>query len=101
MCENNKYNKQFSDGEISKKELKKVLNCMNGLIASENIDQATDDMIATTTLAEADDDGDGKISLDEYIKACMEREEFTKMLTLKIIDIFVENEEEEKPEEEN
>ena len=57
--------------------------------------KATDDMIATTTLAEMDDDSDGKISLEEYIKACMEKEQFTRMLTLKVIDIFVQDENEE------
>ena len=51
-------------------------------------------MVATTTLAEMDEDGDGKISLDEYIKACMDKEAFSKMLTLKIIDIFVQDDEE-------
>ena len=64
---------------------------MNGLINSDDADKATDDMM--------DDDSDGKISLEEYIKACMDREEFTRMLTLKIIDIFVETEED-QPEEE-
>ena len=51
-------------------------------------------MVATTTLAEMDEDGDEKISLDEYIKACMDKEAFSKMLTLKIIDIFVQDDEE-------
>ena len=60
--------------------------------------KATDDMIATTTLAEMDDDSDGKISLEEYIKACMEKEQFTRMLTLKVIDIFVQDENEENQE---
>lgn len=72
---------------------------MNGLINSDDADKVTDEMIAVTSLAEMDDDSDGKISLEEYIKACMDREEFTRMLTLKIIDIFVETEEE-QPEEE-
>lgn len=89
-----------SDGEITKKELKKVLKDMNGLINSDDADKATDDMIAVTSLAEMDDDSDGKITLDEYIKACMDREEFTRMLTLKIIDIFVETEEDQPEAEE-
>lgn len=103
-----------SDGEISKKELKKLIKSMNGLIKEEDVDQvnlmicsqdsitllkATDDMIATTTLAEMDDDSDGKISLDEYIKACMEKEQFTRMLTLKVIDIFIQDENNEETEE--
>ena len=87
-----------SDGEISKKELKKLLKAMHGLIKEENADKASDEMIATTTLAEMDNNEDGKISLEEYIKACLGKKEFTRMLTLKIIDIFGEEEKEEKGE---
>ena len=65
---------------------------MNGLIKAENPERASDDMIATTTLAEMDDNEDGKISLEEFIGACLEKEEFSKMLTLKIIEIFVDEE---------
>ena len=85
-----------SDGEISKKELKKLLKAMHGLIKEENAEKASDEMIATTTLAEMDNNEDGKISLEEYIKACLEKEEFSRMLTLKIIDIFVAEEEKEE-----
>ena len=84
-----------SDGEITKKELKKMLKDMHGLIKADNADKATDEMIATTTLAEMDEDGDGRITLDEYIKACLEKEEFSKMLTMKIIDIFIDEDQEE------
>ena len=65
---------------------------MHGLIKAEDADKASDDMIATTTLAEMDGNEDGKISLQEYITACLGKEEFSKMLTLKIIDIFVDEE---------
>ena len=71
---------------------------MHGLIKEENADKASDEMIATTTLAEMDNNEDGKISLEEYIKACLGNKEFTRMLTLKIIDIFAEEEKEEKGE---
>ena len=71
---------------------------MHGLIKADDPDKATDDMIATTTLAEMDENGDGKITLDEYIKACLEKEEFSQMLTMKIIDIFIDEEVEEKVE---
>ena len=69
---------------------------MHGLIKADDPDQASDDMIAATTLAEMDENGDGKITLDEYIKACLENEEFSKMLTMKIIDIFIDEVEEEE-----
>ena len=69
---------------------------MHGLIKTVDAAQATEDMIATTTMAEMDENCDGKITLDEYIKACLGNEEFSMMLTLKLIQIFTEEEEEEK-----
>ena len=74
-----------------------MLKSMHGLMEADDVDKATDDMIATTTLAEMDENGDGKITLDEYIKACLEKEEFSKMLTNKIIDIFIDEEGEGEP----
>ena len=54
--------------------------------------QATKDMITTTAFAEMDKDEDGKITLEEFTSACMAQEEFSKMLTLKVINIFIEEE---------
>merc|ERR1711953_891615 len=51
-----------SDGEITKKELKKLLKDMHGLIKTVDAAQATEDMIATTTMAEMDGNEDGKIA---------------------------------------
>jgi len=87
-----------SDGEITKKELKKMLKDMHGLIKADDVEKATDEMIASTTLAEMDENGDGKITLEEYIKACLGKEEFSKMLTMKIIDIFIDEDKEEEGE---
>ena len=50
-------------------------------------------MIATYCMNEMDTNGDGKIKLEEYIKACLDKDEFSKRLTLKIIDIFISEEE--------
>ena len=55
--------------------------------------QATEEMIATYCMNEMDTNGDGKIKLEEYIKACLDKDEFSKRLTLKIIDIFISEEE--------
>ena len=38
-----------------------------------------------------DEDHDGKVNQQEFVKDCLDRDEFSKMLTLKIIDIFVED----------
>ena len=55
--------------------------------------QVSNEVLAKTSLAEMDLDQDGKISLDEYIKACLGNAKITKMLSLKIVDIFVEADE--------
>merc|ERR1712212_139459 len=66
-----------SDGTITKKELSRL----------------TKDMIAQSAFKEMDKDDDGKISMDELVDACLGQEKFSKMLALKIIDIFVEDDE--------
>ena len=38
-----------------------------------------------------DADQDGKVTSAEFIAACLGQEEFSKMLALKVIDIFVED----------
>ena len=38
-----------------------------------------------------DKDQDGKVTTAEFIAACMGQEDLSKMLALKVIDIFVED----------
>ena len=62
---------------------------MYGLLKSEDPNLAAEKMIAMSAFAEMDKDGDGKVSLAEFQSACLGREEFSKMLAVKVIDIFV------------
>ena len=39
-----------------------------------------------------DKNKDGKVSKEEFVGACLEQQEISKMLALKIVDIFVEEE---------
>lgn len=79
-----------SDGTISKKELLRLVRDMYGLINKDNPEKATKEMIAKSAFSEMDKDSDGKISTDEFITACLSQEQFTKLLALKAIDIFIE-----------
>ena len=70
--------------------------------------QASKEFITSSTFAEMDEDQNGKVccnvftifvlwflsqvTLEEFTTAILAREQFSKMLTLKIIDIFVEDE---------
>merc|ERR1711976_13869 len=81
-----------SDGTITKKELTRLIKDMYGLLKTEDPNIAAKDMIAKSAFAEMDKDEDGKVSLEEFKSACLGREEFSKMLAVKVIDIFVEDE---------
>ena len=61
-----------SNGTITKNEL-----CM--------------DLVAKSAFAEMEADHVGKVSQSEFISACLGQEEFSKMLALKVINIFVED----------
>jgi len=81
-----------SDGTISNKEMKRLIKDMYGLIKADDPNAASEAMIAKTAFAEMDKNEDGKVSQEEFITACMNQEEFSKMLALHVIDIFVEEE---------
>merc|ERR1711936_1072297 len=65
------------DGVISKAELTRLVKDMYGMIREERPESATKEIFA-----EMDKDTDGKISTEEFITACMEQEEFSRILAL-------------------
>merc|ERR1711881_630781 len=81
-----------SDGTITQKEMTKLIKDMYGLLKSEDPNLAAKDLVSKSAFAEMDKDQDGKVTTAEFIKACLGQEEFSKMLALKVIDIFVEDE---------
>jgi len=81
-----------SDGTINKKELSRLIKDMYGLINADNPEQASKEFISASAFAEMDKDEDGKITTEEFVSACLGQEQFSKMLALKIIDIFVDDE---------
>eukprot|EP00091_Calanus_sinicus_P011566 TRINITY_DN26129_c0_g1_i1.p1 TRINITY_DN26129_c0_g1~~TRINITY_DN26129_c0_g1_i1.p1 ORF type:complete len:118 (+),score=52.92 TRINITY_DN26129_c0_g1_i1:25-378(+) len=82
-----------SDGVISIKEMNKLIKDMYGLLKTEDPNIAAKDMIAKTAFAEMDKNKDGKVTKEEFVTACLGQEEISKMLALKIVDIFVEDDE--------
>lgn len=81
-----------SDGTINKKEMKRLIKDMYGLIKADDPEAQSKDLIAKSAFAEMDKDDDGKITTSEFITACLSQEQLSKMLALKVIDIFVEEE---------
>merc|ERR1712112_777061 len=80
------------DGHITKKEMSRLVKDMYGLIKAEDPEAQSEALIAKSAFTEMDADGDGKITTEEFINACLSQDELSKMLALKIIDIFVEEE---------
>merc|ERR1712179_83818 len=78
------------DGTINKKEMTRLIKDMYGLIKAEDPEVQSQAVIAKAAFAEMDADGDGKITEREFISACLSQDELSKMLALKVIDIFVE-----------
>jgi len=81
-----------SDGTITQKEMTKLIKDMYGLLKEEDPTLAASNLVAKSAFAEMDADQDGKVTAEEFTTACLGQEEFSKMLALKVIDIFVEDE---------
>jgi Ca2+-binding EF-hand superfamily protein len=81
------------DGYINHKEMKTLVKDMMMLIQEEdNPQQATEDIIASNAFREMDKNANGKISAEEFVTACMAQDSFSKLLAIKIMDIFVDDE---------
>merc|ERR1712018_89558 len=79
-----------SDGTINEKEMQRLIKDMYGLIKADDPEAESKDLIAKSAFAEMDKDADGKITCSEFTTACLSQEKISKMLALKVIDIFVE-----------
>ena len=78
------------DGTINKKEMGRLVKDMYALIRHDDPEAASMEAIASSAFTEMDQDVDGKITVEEFTRACLEREQISKMLALKVINIFVE-----------
>merc|ERR1739846_188841 len=79
-----------SDGTINKKEMQRLIKDMYGLIKADDPEAESKELVAKSAFAEMDKDADGKITCSEFTSACLSQEKISKMLALKVIDIFVE-----------
>merc|ERR1711874_494131 len=78
-----------SDGAISLKELRRVVKVLSKLITDADVEKMSEEVIAKTAFKEMDDNGDGSVSEDEFIAACLSHKKVCTTLTLKIVDVFV------------
>ena len=78
-----------NDGHINHAEMKRIVNDLFKLTNEKDIENASKEILVQSAFSEMDEDGDGEISEEEFIKACLGQKKFSTMLTLKIIDIFL------------
>ena len=78
-----------SDGSISNKEMERLVTDMYSLLQNEDATIAAKDMISESAFAEMDKNEDGKVTLEEFKTACLGHDEFSKMLAVKVVEIFV------------
>jgi len=81
------------DGKVSFKEMQKLVKAIYGLLKVEDPKVAAEKFLAESTFYECDDDKDGFVSEEEFIKSCLEdNDSFTTLLTLKLVNLFVDTE---------
>merc|ERR1711971_1206736 len=71
------------DNEICKNELKKMITDIIGLLQEE--EKEVDEMLSVAWKLE---NAEGKIKIDEYVQACLSKEEFTNLLSTRIQSLF-------------
>jgi len=81
-----------SDGSISKKEMQRLVADLYGLVKHKDPNEASKDLIATTAFKEMDTDCDGLVTCQEFVRAVLGQEQFSKMLTMEIMNIFMDEE---------
>ena len=79
-----------NSGEISMNEFKQVVHDMFLLANVEDISKSIQELLVEKAFIEMDKNDDGNVTLEEFIAACLGNKRFSKMLTVKLIDVFVE-----------
>merc|ERR1711935_799991 len=80
-----------NDGSISQEELRCLVKDLFKMFPQKkgNPNRASQKNLANLAFKEMDTNGDGRISQEEFVKACLSQESISKMLALKVIDVFV------------
>lgn len=78
-----------SDGTITQKEMQRLVTDLYGLIQIKDQNQASKEKIADQAFAEMDVNKDGKVTSEEFVTAVLGQEQYSKLLTLEIMNIFI------------
>ena len=79
-----------NDGSISQKEMTRIVKDLFHLLSREdNPEHSNEGTIAQMAFKEMDANDDGRVSLQEFINACLAQEKISSMLALKLVDVFI------------
>jgi len=78
-----------NDGAINRAELKRLAIDLYKMTNVENIDEKTQALNAQKAFNEMDENMDGKVDVGEFKAAIWANKEFSKMLTRKMVEVFV------------
>ena len=92
-----------NDGTITQHEMTKIVKDLFNLFKMPNEDKSNDDKkkkknvfkktsseeMALMAFKEMDKDLDGKVTKDEFIRACYQEESISNLFALKIVDLFI------------
>lgn len=78
-----------NDGHINAKEMKRLIKDLYSLLKHDNPQLAAEKVILGSTFSEMDEDTDGNISEQEFIKAVLEEAELTTLLTEEIDNVLL------------
>ena len=79
-----------SDGRVSVAEFKTVVSDLRVVLTDSKMHQAIQDLVVEKAFIEMDSDGDGLVTCEEFVAACLAHKKFSTMLTLKLIRVFIE-----------
>jgi len=78
-----------NDGTLEPKELDKLVKDLFQMFTKkDNPDMASHEDLANKAFQEMDANSDGRVTQEEFVKACLNQATISKMLALKVIDVF-------------
>jgi len=79
-----------NDGDISQKEMVRIVKALFHLLSQEdNPQHDSEATIAKMAFQEMDADKNGRVTLQEFVGACLAQEKISSMLALKLVDVFI------------
>ena len=76
------------NGEISVVEVTILITTILKFLKTKNPELETEQFMAETSFFEFDENGDGRVSEEEFVKSCLANEDFTNKVTNRVVNIL-------------